>query len=80
MKTIMLTMRPIYFELMGFGLSKLAGISAFLISLMGMMRTQSLMLEQDGRFIRKKVCKPPIGKKMKMVNGLKQNNSLESEK
>ena len=65
---------------MGFGLSKLMGISAFLISLMGMMRTQSLMLEQDGRFIRKKVCNPPIGKKMKMENGLKHNNSLESEK
>jgi hypothetical protein len=45
-----------------------------------MMRTQSLMLEQDGSFIRKKVCNPPIGKKMKMVNGLKHNNSLKSDK
>ena len=31
-------------------------------------------------FYKEKVCNPPIGKKMKMVNGLKHNNSLESEK
>ena len=64
----------------GIRLEQINGYKRFLISLMGMMRTQSLMLEQDGRFIRKKVCNPPIGKKMKMVNGLKHNNSLESEK
>ena len=65
---------------MGLGLSKLTGISAFLTSLMGMMRTQSLRLEQDGCFTRKKVCNPPIGRKMKMVNGLRHNKLSKSDR
>ena len=76
MKTI-LTMRHL-FLIDGIGLSKLIGIT-FLISLMSMMRTV-IGARTRWTFYKEKGVQPTYWQEDENVNGLKHNNSLESEK